>query len=61
MRHSDINLTMSRYTHVLRGQLSEAVAGLPDFNQSAAPARNGPFPLPILPASAMILRSGLWT
>jgi len=26
MRHSDINLTMSRYTHVLRGQESEAIA-----------------------------------
>lgn len=25
MRHSDINLTMSLYTHTLRGQESEAV------------------------------------
>ena len=32
MRHSDINLTMSRYSHVLRGQESEAIAGLPDFS-----------------------------
>ena len=32
MRHSDINLTMSTYTHVLRGQESEAVEGLPDFS-----------------------------
>jgi hypothetical protein len=31
MRHSDINLTMSRYTHIFRGQESEAVAGLPDL------------------------------
>lgn len=31
MRHSDINLTMSRYTHILRGQESEAVAKLPDL------------------------------
>ncbi len=32
MRHSTIDLTMSRYTHVLRGQESEAIAGLPDFS-----------------------------
>jgi hypothetical protein len=32
MRHCDINLTMSRYTHVLRGQESEAVAKLPDLS-----------------------------
>jgi len=32
MRHSDINLTMSTYTHVLRGRESEAVAALPDFS-----------------------------
>ena len=32
MRHSDINLTMSRYTHTLAGQEAEAVAGLPDFS-----------------------------
>ena len=31
MRHSDINLTMSRYTHIFRGQESEAVAGMPDL------------------------------
>ena len=36
MRHSDINLTMSRYSHVLIGQESDAVAGLPDL---AAPPR----------------------
>ncbi|MFC1635847.1 tyrosine-type recombinase/integrase [Planctomycetota bacterium] len=34
MRHSDINLTMSRYTHILRGQESEAVAELPDLSLS---------------------------
>ena len=33
MRHSDINLTMGRYTHVLRGQESKAVAELPDLSQ----------------------------
>ena len=31
MRHSDINLTMSRYTHTLRGQESRAIEGLPDL------------------------------
>jgi len=34
MRHSDINLTMSRYTHVFRGQESAAVANLPDLSIS---------------------------
>ena len=37
MRHSDINLTMSRYTHVFRGQESDAVAALPDLD--AVPAK----------------------
>jgi integrase len=32
MRHSDINLTMSRYTHILRGQEAAAVASLPDLD-----------------------------
>ncbi len=32
MRHSDINLTMSRYTHILTGQESEAVSKLPDLS-----------------------------
>jgi len=31
MRHSDINLTMSLYTHTLRGWESEATAKLPDL------------------------------
>jgi len=31
MRHSDINLTMLRYTHTLRGQEAEAVENLPDL------------------------------
>ena len=35
MRHSDINLTMSRYTHVLIGQESGAVESLPDFSKPA--------------------------
>ena len=33
MRHSDINLTMSRYTHTLRGQTARAVESLPDFSR----------------------------
>ncbi len=33
MRHSDINLTMSRYTHTLRGQTAKAVSELPDLDQ----------------------------
>jgi len=33
MRHSDINLTMSRYSHVYRGQVSQAVENLPDFSR----------------------------
>ena len=32
MRHTDINLTMSLYTHVLEGQESKAVNGLPDLS-----------------------------
>lgn len=32
MRHADINLTMSRYTHVFRGQETEAVGKLPDLS-----------------------------
>ena len=32
LRHSDINLTMSRYTHTLTGQEARAVAGLPDLS-----------------------------
>ena len=32
MRHSDINLTMSRYTHILRGQEAQAIDQLPDFS-----------------------------
>ena len=33
MRHSDINLTMSIYTHTLTGQESRAIANLPDLTQ----------------------------
>ncbi len=34
-RHSDINLTMTRYGHSLRGREAEAVAKLPDLSLSA--------------------------
>jgi len=36
MRHSDINLTLSHYTHVLRGQEAEAVSNLPDLGAPSA-------------------------
>jgi len=32
MRHSDINLTLSLYTHTLTGQEVKAVESLPDFS-----------------------------
>jgi len=34
MRHSDINLTMNLYTHVLNEQEREALAKLPDFSKA---------------------------
>ena len=40
MRHSDINLTMPRYTHIFRGQESEAVAKLPDLGVSSRKQRD---------------------
>ena len=33
MRHSSVELTLGRYSHVFRGQESEAVGKLPDFSQ----------------------------
>ena len=33
MRHSDINLTLSRYSHVFKGQENEAIAKLSDLSQ----------------------------
>ncbi len=39
MRHSDINLTMSRYSHVLSGQESAAVENLPSFSLEAEEMR----------------------
>jgi len=38
MRHSTIDLTMNRYSHVLREQESEALAALPDFGAPPAEA-----------------------
>jgi integrase len=34
MRHKDINLTMSRYSHLLAGQKQEAVNKLPRFGKA---------------------------
>lgn len=39
MRHSDINLTMSRYSHTLIGQKTSAVEALPNFNKSLGEAK----------------------
>ncbi len=39
MRHSDINLTMSRYTHVFRGQENLAIEALPDFSEPSLEAQ----------------------
>ncbi len=39
MRHSDINLTMSIYTHTLRGQEAEAVKNLPDLSMPSKGSR----------------------
>ena len=46
MRHSDINLTLSRYTHTLTGQEADAVVRLPDLspvqgNKNAATGNDG--------------------
>ncbi len=35
MRHSDVNLTLSRYSHVYAGQEADAVSALPDLNMQA--------------------------
>ena len=43
MRHGDINLTMSLYTHTLRGQEADAINRLPDFSRpsSQSQKKNG--------------------
>ena len=38
MRHSTVELTLRRYSHIYKGQESEAVAVLPDLSQ---PSREG--------------------
>ena len=38
MRHRDINMTLSRYSHVYDGQEADAVAGLPDLSLPAESA-----------------------
>jgi integrase len=39
MRHSDINLTLSRYTHTLTGQGAQAVESLPDLSLPSSQAQ----------------------
>ena len=51
-RHSDIKLTMNRYTHVLRGELDKAIDLLPDYSaeqarQSAEAVKTGTNSLPV--------------
>ena len=51
-RHSDIKLTMNRYTHVFRGELDKAVDLLPDYaaeqaRQSAEAVKTGTDDLPV--------------
>ena len=51
-RHSDIKLTMNRYTHVLRGELDKAIDLLPDYaaeqnRQSAQAVKTGTNDLPV--------------
>ncbi len=53
MRHSDINLTMSRYTHIFRGQESEAIGKLPDLsptNKNRAQVATGTDGRSVLPS-----------
>jgi integrase len=59
MRHSDINLTMSRYTHTLIGQEAKAVENMPDLSKpsklkAAATGTDGKTDL----ASYLALQSG---
>jgi hypothetical protein len=35
LRHSIVELTLGRYSHVYRGRTSEAVAKLPDFSKAS--------------------------
>ena len=40
MRHKDINLTMSLYTHTLKGQVAAALSKLPKFGTASATGTN---------------------
>lgn len=42
MRHRNINLTMSRYTHILQGQELEAINKLPDLSVPNSTVRQNP-------------------
>jgi len=46
MRHSDINLTMSIYSHVLINDRAKATAALPDFTQNQNEAKTGTSDIP---------------
>ncbi len=39
MRHSDINLTLGRYSHIYKGQETDAIASLPDLTQPSQQAQ----------------------
>jgi len=41
MRHSDINLTMSRYSHVLSGQTAKAIEALPNLSSPSSNKATG--------------------
>jgi len=60
MRHSDINLTMLRYTHIFRGQESEAIQKLPDLSlpssQSQKATGTNDETLEIVPAEGITTR-----
>ena len=46
MRHSDINLTMSRYTHTLRGQKAKAIEALPKIKNTEKQVKTGTADVP---------------
>lgn len=51
-RHSDIKLTLNRYTHVFRGELDKAVDALPDYaaeqaRQSTEAVKTGTHDIPV--------------
>jgi integrase len=60
MRHSDINLIMSIYTHTLRGQESDAVAALPDLSLPSSQAQKATG-TDNSPADNVESKTGKWT